>query len=243
VAEPQRGGRDVRAPAPAGRAEEVPIRVLIVDDHALFSDAIQPLLRSMGMDIIGVAASGEEALEVCRRERPELALVDLGLPDMGGIAVGRRILEEQPQTIVLAVTGLRDPATVKEALRAGFHGYVTKDTPLSQFATAIQAALEGQIVVPKRTAPNPVESSRTPEERDAALMARQLTPRELEVLALLVGGGDNAQIARALHLSSNTVRTHVQSILTKLQVRSRLQAAAFAVRHQVVEVPGHRRYA
>ncbi len=195
------------------------------------------------MDIVGVAASGEEALEVVRREEPELALVDLGLPDMGGIAVGKRILEEHPKTIVLAVTGLRDPSTVKEALRAGFHGYVTKDTPLSQFATAIQATLEGQIVVPKRAAPSAEGPSRTPEERDAALMARQLTPRELEVLALLVGGGDNAQIARALHLSSNTVRTHVQSILTKLQVRSRLQAAAFAVRHQVVAVPGQRRYA
>lgn len=195
------------------------------------------------MEIVGVAATGEEALEVCRREHPELALVDLGLPDMGGIAVGKTILEGWPQTIVLAVTGLRDPATVKEVLRAGFHGYVTKDTPLSQFATAIQAALEGQIVVPKRPAATTRATSRTPEERDAALLAAQLTPRELEVLALLVGGGDNAQLARALHLSANTVRTHVQSILTKLQVRSRLQAAAFAVKHQIVEVPGQRRYA
>ncbi len=197
----------------------------------------------MGMDIVGVAATGELALEVCRKEHPELALVDLGLPDMGGIAVGRTILEGWPQTIVLAVTALRDPATVKEALRAGFHGYVTKDTPLSQFATAIQSALEGQIVVPTSSAPTTGEPARTPEERDAALMAAQLTPRELEVLALLVGGGDNAQLARALHLSANTVRTHVQSILTKLQVRSRLQAAAFAVKHQIVEVPGQRRYA
>jgi two-component system nitrate/nitrite response regulator NarL len=113
---------------------------------------------------------------------------------------------------------------------------MTKDTPLPRFAEGIEAAMRGEIVVPTKVA-SPRVVRRTAEEESAALLAGQLTPREKEVLAQLVGGKDNAEIARNLEVSANTVRTHVQSILTKLGVRSRLQAAAFAVRHQVVEVP------
>jgi two-component system nitrate/nitrite response regulator NarL len=208
----------------------------------LFSDAIAPLLQETGMEIVAVAASGEEAMELFRRERPELVLVDLGLPDVGGITLGRQMLEERPDTIVLAVTGLNDPQAVKEAVRAGFHGYVTKDTSVARFVSSVRAAVDGQVVVPRRLA-QAAAGVQSPEERDAALLAGQLTAREKEVLALLVEGGDNAQIAKRLGVSANTVRTHVQSILTKLQVRSRLQAAAFAVKFGVVDVPGQRRFA
>jgi DNA-binding NarL/FixJ family response regulator len=213
------------------------VRALVVDDHALFTDAVLPLLDEMGIEVVGVARTGEEGVAVARREHPHLVLVDLGLPDVEGISVGKRILADLPETRILALTGRRDPELVKEAVRAGFRGYLTKDTPLSQFAESIRAALRGEVVMPMPL-PQPKAVTRTPQEESAALLARHLTAREREVLTLLVEGLDNAEIAKRLDVSANTIRTHVQNILTKLGVRSRLQAAAFAVRHEVVDVGG-----
>jgi DNA-binding NarL/FixJ family response regulator len=209
------------------------MRVLIVDDHALFSEALGPLLAQNGMEVLGTAGSGAEALEAVRLHDPEVVLIDLGLPDMPGLELGKEILDEKPRIKVLAVTGMDHARVAREVLRAGFHGFLTKDTPLPQFIKSVKAVLEGQVInLPRREAATP--SIGDEEQRDAALLAGQLTPRELEVLEILVRGGSNAEIARELALSPNTVRTHVQSILTKLQVRSRLEAAAFAVRFGIV---------
>ena len=216
------------------------MKVLVVDDHALFTDAVVPVLAGMEeMEVLGVARSGREALDLARRDPPDLVMLDLGLPDMSGLEIGKGLLEEHPDLTILALTGRRDAQAVRDALAAGFAGYLTKDTPLPSFAERIRSALRGETVVPARLETPRIET-RTPEEETAALLAGQLTPREREVLSLLVEGSDNAEIARRLSVSANTVRTHVQSILTKLGVRSRLQAAAFAVRHQVVEVGGRR---
>ncbi|HEX2024936.1 MAG TPA: response regulator transcription factor [Actinomycetota bacterium] len=210
------------------------MRILVVDDHALFTDAILPTLRGMGWDVVDVVRRGDDAIETALREHPDVVMVDLGLPDMGGLAVGTRILAELPGTKVIALTGRRDEGAVKEVRAAGFHGFLTKDIPLPKFPEALAAAMRGEVVVFQR----PLVESRpvADVDREAELLARQLTPREREVLALLVEGSDNAHIARELSVSANTVRTHVQSILTKLGVRSRLQAAAFAVKHGVVPV-------
>jgi DNA-binding NarL/FixJ family response regulator len=217
------------------------VRVLIVDDHALFSQALGPLLEQNGMEVLGIAGSGAEALEALRRERPDVVLVDLGLPDMTGLSLGREILEEEPEAKVLAVTGMDHARIAREVLQAGFHGFLTKDTPLPQFIKSVKAVMEGQVInLPRREGRRTADGNE--EQRDAALLAGQLTPRELEVLEILVHGGSNAEIARQLQLSPNTVRTHVQSILTKLQVRSRLEAAAFAVRFGIVRA-GERQYA
>jgi DNA-binding NarL/FixJ family response regulator len=209
------------------------MRVLIVDDHALFSEALGPLLSQNGMEVLAIAGSGAEALEAVRLHDPEVVLIDLGLPDMPGLELGREILDEKPGIKILAVTGMDHARVAREVLRAGFHGFLTKDTPLPQFIKSVRAVLEGQVInLPRREAAT--SSIGDEEQRDAALLAGQLTPRELEVLEILVRGGSNAEIARELGLSPNTVRTHVQSILTKLQVRSRLEAAAFAVRFGIV---------
>jgi DNA-binding NarL/FixJ family response regulator len=217
------------------------MRVLIVDDHALFSEALGPLLVQNGMEVLGIAGSGAEALEAVRLHGPDVVLVDLGLPDMPGLELGREILDERPGIKVLAVTGLDHVRVALEALRAGFHGFLTKDTPLPQFIKSVKAVSEGQVInLPRREAARVAVGD--DEQRDAALLAGQLTPRELEVLEILVRGGSNAEIAKELGLSPNTVRTHVQSILTKLQVRSRLEAAAFAVRFGIVR-NGERQYA
>jgi DNA-binding NarL/FixJ family response regulator len=217
------------------------VKVLIVDDHALFSEALRPLLEQNGMEVLGIAGTGTDALAAARRERPDVVLVDLGLPDMPGLALGREILEEHPETKVLAVTAMDHARIAREVLQAGFHGFLTKDTPLPRFIKSVKAVMEGQVInLPRRDGARPAVGDE--EQRDAALLAGQLTPRELEVLEILVRGGSNAEIARELGLSPNTVRTHVQSILTKLQVRSRLEAAAFAVRFGIVRT-GERQYA
>ncbi|MGH2555530.1 MAG: response regulator, partial [Actinomycetota bacterium] len=116
-------------------------RVLIIDDHRLFSEVIRSTLEGMGMDVLDGATSGSEGLDVARRERPDLVLVDIGLPDESGLSIGKRILDDLPDTKVVAVTSLIDPRAVAEAVRLGFRGYVTKDTPVNQFVSSIQAVL------------------------------------------------------------------------------------------------------
>lgn len=213
------------------------IRVLIVDDHQLFSDVIGSVLTEQGLDVVDSARSGEAGLDAARRHRPDVVLLDLGLPDVGGVEVGRQILEDRPETKVVAVTASVDPRSVRDSMRAGFHGYITKDTSLAHFVTAVRAAMDGQVVLPHRLAAV-AAGSMTAEQRHALLIAEQLSPREREVLTLLVEGASGAIIGKRLSLSPNTVRTHVQSILTKLQVHSRLEAVTFAVRHGIVKVPG-----
>jgi DNA-binding NarL/FixJ family response regulator len=192
------------------------------------------------MEVLELATSARQAIDTARRERPNLVLLDLGLPDMGGIEAGKKILEDLPEAKLIAVTALNDSRPAREAIRAGFQGYLTKDTPLAQFVGAIRTIIDGQVVMPRALAPG-AAGAQSPEERAAALLVAQLTPREREVLGLLAEGVNSKTICARLGVSSNTVRTHVQNILTKLQVHSRLEAATFGVRLGVVRLPGDQR--
>jgi two-component system nitrate/nitrite response regulator NarL len=173
------------------------VRVLIVDDHMLFAEA-------------------------------------MGLPDESGLVVGQAIMAAVPTAKVIVVTASADRATAAEAFRLGFHGFMVKDTPLSKFVGGIDAAVHGQPVPPRRPTRSRDRSSAGGVDE---LLGEHLTHREHEVLALLVRGVTGDAIAEQLGISRNTTRTHVQSILTKLQVHSRLEAAAFAVRTGIVKVP------
>lgn len=206
------------------------IRILIVDDHKLFADAISPSLVQQGSAVIGVATNASDALDAVRRERPDAVLVDIGLPDRSGLALGSEILEERPSTVLIAVTALDDARIVKEAARAGFHGFVMKSANLKEFVRSVGAVLEGEMVFPKGTRGEGVRSLR---ERN--LTSEHLTARERQVLALLSLGATSQRISEALGIAPNTVRTHVQNILSKLQVHSRLEAVAVAVRQGVVD--------
>jgi two-component system, NarL family, nitrate/nitrite response regulator NarL len=224
----------VRSPAANGNGQGPTLRVLIVDDHLLFAEAIRVALEDGGLSVVGTISIAAEALGAVGRLEPDVILMDLALPDQSGLATGQAILERHPEAKIVAVTALNDRSAVDEALRIGFRGYLTKDTPVAQFVTAVRSAIDGHLVLPHRLSP---ARRRSEAESDAALLASQLTPREREVLALLVQGADGKKAAAILGISLNTVRTHVQCILTKLQVHSRLEAATFAVRHRLVDIP------
>ncbi|MGZ8580357.1 MAG: response regulator [Actinomycetota bacterium] len=232
-------GHDVPSVVPASRARRrragigAAIDALIVDDHRLFAEAIRPTLQQLGLDV-AIVTSGRAAIEEASRRPIHVALVDLGLPDMRGEDVGSRLLGIRPATVVIALTAMDDDQKVKDVIAAGFRGYLTKDLRVSMLSRAIMSALAGETVTfasrTRRRGPSPA----TP-DRFVELLVSTLTPREREVLELLARGSAGKEIAREMAISVNTVRTHVQSILTKLQVHSRLEAAAFAVRHGLVD--------
>jgi DNA-binding NarL/FixJ family response regulator len=209
------------------------VRVLIVDDHTLFIDAIRPIVEDLGGSDIAVATTGRAAIDAAHEGQPDLVLVDIGLPDRSGLSVATEILALFPDTDVVALTGLEDEGLAREASRIGLKGYLSKDVSLDQFRSSLRAVLGGRQV---RLMPG-VAEARARSERGpknvARMLASHLTTREREVLALLVRGLSGADIARELSISKNTVRTHIQSILTKLQVHSRLEAVAFATRHGI----------
>ena len=210
------------------------VRVLIADDHMLFAEALRLAIEHLGLCVTRVAITGEEAIAEFDRSAPDVVLMDIGLPDQSGLVAAKTILERHPGAKIIALTASSDRSTVDQALRIGFAGYLTKDTPVAEFANAVRSAIDGHLVVRQSLAPT---RPRSLAEAQIALMASELSPREREVLSLLVQGASGRSVASTLNISRNTVRTHVQNILTKLQVHSRLEAATFAVRHGIVRVP------
>ncbi len=200
---------------------------LIIDRHRLFAEALTHLLDDLGFRV-SVATVAQTADELISRHRPTLTLVDLSLPAEGGLMLGQNALAARADAIVIGITTMADPRRVRESRRAGFWGCLSKDIPLSRFTSHIHAATQGRPIFQPRQSIEPSRGSH--DSRPVGLLAGQLTSRESEVLVLLVEGAAGGQIAKDLDISPNTVRTHVQSILTKLQVHSRLEAAAVAVR-------------
>lgn len=220
-------------------AAETKKRVLIIDDHNLFIDAMRMALEERGLSVLGVASTAAEGIRLANANEFDLALVDLGLPDADGLKVGRTLAQICPDAKILIVTASNDPDMVRETMRSGLHGFLPKDTPLELFMRSVSAALKGQTIIPHRLA-NVAAGAMSEDERDARLRARQLTARELEILAMLAEGASSADIRGRLVVSPNTVRTHIQNILSKLQVHTRLEAATFAVRYGIVPPGGTR---
>jgi two-component system, NarL family, nitrate/nitrite response regulator NarL len=209
--------------------------VLIADAHRLFADVVASALEDLGARVVDRVGTGADAIAVVLREEPDVVLVDLGLPDVPGIEAGRAILEARPDTVLVALAASDDRRESAIALRAGFRGYVPKHAHLRSVVKVIRHGLDGRVVVIPPSSPS---TSTVDHDSPASLMASGLTIREREVLALIVAGAGSVEIADRLNISTNTVRTHVQGILTKLQVHSRLEAAAFAVRHGLLEGKG-----
>jgi DNA-binding NarL/FixJ family response regulator len=162
--------------------------------------------------------------------------MDIGLPDMDGIDAGQEILRHLPETKLLAITGLESTEIAQKAMLNGFHGYLQKHAQPSELIEYIHLVSSGQAVMPQSAVQRmATRANGGPEHRNSA--ASRLTTRELDVLTLLAEGADTGNIAERLFLSRNTVRTHIQNILAKLEVHSRLEAAAYALRHGIVKPP------
>lgn len=193
---------------------------------------MRPTLTRLGADEIVVAYNGSDGVAAAKRSKLDVALVDIGLPDRSGLSVGREIMDLDPETLVVALTAVKDAMIARHALQLGFAAYLPKDISLDVFAEGLREVLRGRRL-DLSAAGMPSGWRRT---RMRVWRGSDLTARELEVLSLLVRGCTGPTIASRLGISRNTVRTHIQSILTKLQVHSRLEAAAFAVEEGLVDV-------
>ncbi len=201
----------------------MPIRILIVDDHDVVRQGLHMFLKpDREFEVVGEAANGAEALELARQLRPDVVLMDLLMPVMDGVTATAAIRKELPAVQVLALTSVLEDQAVVGAIRAGAIGYLLKDTRAADLRRAIKAAAEGQVQLSPEAAARMLREVRTPETHTA------LTERESEVLRFLARGASNKQIAQALNISDETVKTHVSNVLAKLNVSSRTQAALYA---------------
>ncbi len=210
------------------------LKVLVVDDHELFRRGLIGLLEERGIEVVGEAALAADAIRLAADIGQCVVLMDLSMPGMSGIEAMQRLAAAAPLARPLALTVLADDQHVIEALLAGACGYVVKDATIDEIIQGIRAASRGESMISPRIASRLVHRLREPETVEATLTGGELTPRELEVLELLARGLDNSEIARVLYLSQHTIKNHVSSILIKLQVENRVQAAVRAVRAGMV---------
>ncbi len=208
----------------------MPIRVLIADDHSVVRQGLRMFLGTdRELEIIGEARDGAEAVVLAHQLRPDVVLMDLLMPVLDGIKAIAAIRRELPDTEVIALTSVLEDSAVVDAVRAGAIGYLLKDTESHDLRRAIKAAAAGQVQLSPQAAARLLREVRTPE-----ISAERLTERETEVLALIARGKANKEIAQALIITEQTVKTHVSHILAKLGVPSRTQAALYALRAGLV---------
>ncbi|UCE01202.1 MAG: response regulator transcription factor [Chloroflexota bacterium] len=205
---------------------------MIVDDHSMVRTGLSTfILVNPDLELVGEARDGEKALLICERVKPDVILMDLVMPRMDGIQATRTLLERWPQIKIIALTSFQDRQLVQEALQAGAIGYLLKDVTMEQLADAIRAAYIGQPTLAPEAAQVLIQAA---SEQSPAL-GNNLTPREHEVLALMVEGLNNPQIGERLTISVTTVRTHVSNILSKLGVSNRAEAIVLAIRQGLVD--------
>ena len=204
----------------------MPTRVLIADDHGVVRQGLRMFLGSdPELEIVGEARDGAEAVRLALQLRPDVVLMDLLMPVMDGIRAIAAIRRQAPEIEVVALTSVLEDTAVVEAVRAGAIGYLLKDTDARELSRAIKAAAAGQVQLSPQAAARLINEVRAPEQ-----IREPLTEREIEVLRLLAQGKSNKEIARALDITEQTVKTHVSHILGKLDVPSRTQAALYAIR-------------
>ena len=208
------------------------MNVLIVDDHALFRVGLQGLLERRGIEIIGTAADGEEGIRLAQELHPDVVLLDLRMPELGGLSVLRRLADQGLDVPVVMLTTSADETDLSESLRNGARGYLLKDMEPDELIVALQDIVAGKIVVaPGLTGvlADLVRHGDRRERKDEMAPFSSITPREHEILCHLSEGQSNKVIARHLDISDGTVKLHVKAILRKLSVHSRVEAAVMAV--------------
>jgi DNA-binding NarL/FixJ family response regulator len=205
-----------------------PLKVLLADDQRIVREGLGTLLGLLdGVELVGAAADGEEALALAARHDPDIVLMDLRMPRMDGIEAIRRLAERGPRPKAIALTTYADDASVLGALRAGAKGYLTKDAG----ADAMEAVARGEAALDPAVQHHVVAALATPAEAPPAALPDDLTPREAEVLSLIAEGLTNAEIAERLVVSAATVKSHVNHIFAKIGARDRAQAVVYAYEH------------
>lgn len=210
------------------------ISILITDDHALVRQGIRDFLELQpDLTIAGEAISGENAVHLAGELAPDVVLMDLVMPGIGGVEATRQVKQASPRSQILVLTSYHDDEYIFPALRAGAISYVLKDIGPEELADAIRKAARGESVLHPRVAARVVQEMRG-EKRDTPNLFHELSDRELEVLRLIADGRSNAEIARKLVISEKTVKGHVSNILGKLHMLDRTQAAVFAWRQGLI---------
>ncbi|MCB0211299.1 MAG: response regulator transcription factor [Anaerolineae bacterium] len=210
---------------------EKPIRVLIVDDHTMLRRGLASfLLVKADLELAGEASNGEEALYLCEQLQPDVVLMDLKMPKLDGVAATRTIKSRYPHIQVIALTSFQEKALVQDAIRAGAISYLLKNVSADDLAETIRAASAGRSVLD----PQALQALVQDDAPDVPDLGHDLTPREREVLALLVQGLTNPAMAEQLVVSRATIKAHVSSILAKLNASTRAEAVRLALQHQLI---------
>jgi DNA-binding NarL/FixJ family response regulator len=219
-------------------ADPKPIRVLFVEDHQLLADALAAMLaREPDMHVVGIAGTVADA-KVMAREQLDVVLMDYRLPDGTGAEATRAIKARWPAARVVMVTALTDDETLLESIQAGADGYLTKDRAAEDVVNAVRAAHAGETLLPRSVIVEIARRVAAARERgDERRVVEPLTPRELEILRALTEGMSTPEICERLFIAPNTLRTHVQNIMGKLRVHSKLEAVAFALKYRLVDPP------
>lgn len=209
------------------------IRVLLVDDHALFRQGLRSLLESEGMRVIGEAANGREALRFAADTHPDVILMDIQMPELDGVKATQNILEIDPCAKVIMITMYRQDRYVFEAVKAGARGYVLKDADSGTLLDAIRRVAAGEALLSPDLAQNVLDDFRDKREELPQEKHNDLNERETMILKLLAQGFSNQDIALRLDISEKTVRNRLSEIFTKLQLNNRTQAALYAIREGI----------
>ena len=214
----------------------MPPSVMLVDDHRLFREGLRDLLRVHGFPIAGEAQNASEAVTLASETKPAVALMDVNMPGRSGIEATQALRLVSPATRVVILTVSPDEHLVAEAIYAGACGYLLKDSSVAEIVSGIRAAVDGESLLSPRVAADLIERLRDsgPAREVPRDELPKLTAREVEVLRLIVAGSENSEIARELVISEQTVKNHVSSVLAKLGVDNRIQAAVYAVRERLV---------
>jgi DNA-binding NarL/FixJ family response regulator len=215
---------------------ELGIRVLLVDDHDLFRTGLRNLLDDQDVEVVGECGNGTDALQAVRELAPDVVVMDLNMPGIGGVEATRQISMVAPLTRVLVLTISDQDSDVMDAILAGACGYLLKDASITDLMQGIRSAAVGESLISPTIAAKVLQRVRATggSRRDAELIQSELSARELQVLKLIANGKDNALIAAELHISPKTVKNHISNILMKLQIENRIQAAVYAVRSGLV---------
>ena len=224
--------------------ESSPARLIIADDHDLIRSGLRSMLaRQPDLEVVGEAANGRKALELCRQLRPDLVLMDIRMPEMDGLTATDAIKQEFPTTVVLIVTSHESFDYLLEAIKVGAAGYILKEATQHELTTAVHKVLGGESLLDPQLITRVLKqlgskeeeekfaerSAKPPEKREESLLPETFTPREIEVLRLLTRGQPNREIAQNLLVSVSTVKLIIQSLIKKLGVSDRVQAAVRAV--------------